>query len=152
MDGILNHLWVLVKFGKWHGLWFTVHAGHMVEWVFAYLVDIKEEYREVKEDDDEERQDEDYGQRGEHPEQVLQNTQIVIQLTKACPFLPCMKHTHLWTKTDRSAIRSVIRSTTLVQTETSLQLLDGLSWNFVQTFMFARGWILMTLVIPWLFL
>ncbi len=31
------------------------------------------------------------------------------------------------------------------------QLLDGLPWHFVQTFMVPKGWILLTLVIPWLF-
>ncbi len=36
--------------------------------------------------------------------------------------------------------------------ETSQQVLDGLPWNFVQTFMVTRRWTLMTLVMPWLFL
>ncbi len=40
----------------------------------------------------------------------------------------------------------------LVQTEICQQLLDGLLWDLVQTFMVPRGWILMTLVITWLFL
>ena len=82
----------------------------MVKTVFAYLVDMKEEYREVKEDDNEEGQDEDDGQRGEDPQQILQNTQIVLQLTEACPFLPCMKHTHLWTKTNwfRTRLRCAV--------------------------------------------
>lgn len=77
----------------------------MAERVFSYLIDMKEEYREVKEDDDEERQDEYDGQRGEDPQQILQNTQIVLHLTKAGPFLQHMKHTHLWTRTDRPKIR-----------------------------------------------
>lgn len=72
---------------------------NMMETVFAYLVDMKEEYGEVKEDDDEEGQDEDDDQRGEDPQQVLQNTQIVLQLTEARPLLPLMEHTHLWNST-----------------------------------------------------
>ena len=40
----------------------------------------------------------------------------------------------------------------LVQTEISQQLLDGLPWNLVQAVMVPRRWILLTLVIPWLFL
>ncbi len=39
----------------------------------------------------------------------------------------------------------------LLCSETSQQLLKGLPWNFVQTFMFPHGWILQILVIPWLF-
>lgn len=30
-------------------------------------------------------------------------------------------------------------------------LQDGLAWSFVQTLMVVRGWILLTLLIPWLF-
>lgn len=67
--------------------------------VSVYLVHMKEEYREVKEDNNKEGQDEDDGQWGEDPQQILQNTQVVLYLTKACPFLPRMKHTHLWTNT-----------------------------------------------------
>lgn len=55
--------------------------------LFAYLVDIKEEYREVKKDDDEEGQDEYNGQRSEDPQEVLQKTQIVLNLAKTSPFL-----------------------------------------------------------------
>ncbi len=36
--------------------------------------------------------------------------------------------------------------------EISQQLLDGLPWYFVQTFMVPRGWIPIALVIPWLLL
>lgn len=54
--------------------------------VCVYLIDVKEEYRQVKEDDNEEGHNEDNGQRGEDPQQVLQNTQVVL-LTEACPFL-----------------------------------------------------------------
>ncbi len=43
------------------------------------------------------------------------------------------------------------QSTTLVQTEISRQLFDGLAQNLVQTFLVPRWWILMNLVIPWLF-
>ncbi|TNN58140.1 hypothetical protein EYF80_031663 [Liparis tanakae] len=68
-----------------------------------YLVDVKEEYGEVDEDDDEEGQDEDDGQRGENPHQVLQNTQVVLQLAQAGPLLTRMEHTHLWTDADGSA-------------------------------------------------
>lgn len=87
---------MLLKFAKLHELWwFTVHALQMVERVCAYLIDMKEEYREVKKDDDEEGQYEDDGQRGEDPHQVLQNTQIVLHLTKAGPLFPFSKQTHL---------------------------------------------------------
>lgn len=72
---------------------------------FIYLIDMKEEYREVKEDHNEKRQDEYNGQRGEDPQQVLQNTQIVLHLTNISPFLQCLKQTHLWTRTDKSIIR-----------------------------------------------
>ncbi len=41
---------------------------------------------------------------------------------------------------------SVSCSTTLVQTEISQQLLDGLPWNLMHTFMFPRGWSLLTQV------
>lgn len=44
------------------------------------------------------------------------------------------------------------QSTTLGQTEIFHQLWDGLPWNFVQTFMVPKVWMLLTLVIPWLFL
>lgn len=71
----------------------------MMDRVFAYLVHMKEEYREVEEDDNKEGQDEDNGQRGEDPQQVFQKTQVVLRLIEASPFLPYMKHTHLWTKT-----------------------------------------------------
>ncbi len=40
--------------------------------------------------------------------------------------------------------KAQVRSVTLVQTEISQQLLDGLSWNLIQTFMVSRGWILLT--------
>lgn len=40
----------------------------------------------------------------------------------------------------------------LVETKTSKQLLDGLPWSFVQTFMVPGEWIILTLAIPWLFL
>lgn len=42
---------------------------------------------------------------------------------------------------------SLSLSNTLVNTEISWQLLDGFQLNFVQTFMFSRGWIWPTLVI-----
>ncbi len=44
--------------------------------------------------------------------------------------------------------QAVSWSTTLVQTEISQQLQNGLPLNFVQTFMVPRGWIFLTLVIP----
>lgn len=69
----------------------------------VYLIDMKEEYRQVKEDDDQEGHNEDDGQRGEDPQQILQNTQVVL-LTEACPFLPRMKQAHLRTKTQRSTL------------------------------------------------
>lgn len=99
----------------------VVHSQCRWQKVFVYLIDMKEEYREVKQDDDEERQDEYDDQRGEDPQQVLQNTQIVLHLTKAGPFLQRMKHTHLWTD------RRIIRSTTLILTESFQELLDGLA-------------------------
>lgn len=39
----------------------------------------------------------------------------------------------------------------LVKTEISHQLLDGSWWNLGQRFIVPRGWIPLTLVIPWLF-
>lgn len=67
----------------------------------VYLINMKEEYRQVKEDDDEEGQNEDNGQRGEDPQQILQDTQVVL-LTETCPFLQCTKQAHLRTRTQRS--------------------------------------------------
>ncbi len=46
----------------------------------------------------------------------------------------------------------VCRSVTLFQTDISQQLSDGLPWNFLETFIVPRGWILMTLVNACLFL
>ncbi len=46
-------------------------------------------------------------------------------------------------------VKSVCWSTTLVQTEISQQLLDGLLLHFLQTFMFPSGWIVITLGITW---
>ena len=46
----------------------------------------------------------------------------------------------------------VSHATTLVQTKISQQVFDGLSWNFKQTFMVPRGRIILTSMMPWLFL
>lgn len=77
----------------------------MMDRVSVYLIDVKEEYRQVKKDNNEEGQDEDDGQRGEDPQQVLQNTQVIF-LTEACPFLPHVKQAHLRNKTKRATLRS----------------------------------------------
>lgn len=58
---------------------------------------------------------------------------------------------HIWWSWENISV-CWYSSTTLVQTETSLQLLNGLGQNLFQIFMFPTGWILMTLVIPGLFL
>ena len=50
----------------------------------------------------------------------------------------------LWVSVDGSACPS----NTLVQIETSLQLLNGSPWYFMQTFVVPRWWILLNLVIP----
>lgn len=92
----------------------------------AYLIDMEEEYRQVKQDDNEEGQDEDDDQRGEDPQQVLQNTQVVLHLTNACPILQSMEHTHLWTK--KPPHRKHV--------------------NIVKKFMFTPGRILVNLVNP----
>lgn len=39
---------------------------------------------------------------------------------------------------------SAVRSTTCVQMEVSQQLMDGLPWNVLQTFIVHRGWILLS--------
>ncbi len=45
-----------------------------------------------------------------------------------------------------------ISTVLLIWTEISQQLFDLFRWNLVQTILMSRGWILLTLVIPWLFL
>lgn len=67
------------------------------ELVFTYLIDMKEEYGEVKKNNNEEWHDEDNNERGEDPQQILQKTQVVFHLLKANPFFPGTKQTHLWT-------------------------------------------------------
>lgn len=47
---------------------------------------------------------------------------------------------------------SVAQASTLVQTEISHQLLNGLLYSLAQTFMVSRGWLQLTLVIPRFFL
>lgn len=87
--------WHLESFVSACKIWKITFTDGGKSIVFAYLIDMQEEYRQVKEDDDKEGQNEDDSQRGEDPHQVLQNTQIVLHLTKAGPFLPRMEHTHL---------------------------------------------------------
>lgn len=99
MEAILNPL--PISENLMNGMNCASLMVQMAQRLFSYLIDMKEEYGEVEEDDDEEREDEYDGQRGEDPQQILQNTQIILDLTKAGPFLQCMKRTHLWTRTDR---------------------------------------------------
>ncbi len=49
-------------------------------------------------------------------------------------------------------LEMLVLSTALVQIEISGQLLEEFPCNFVQTFVVTRGWILLSLGIPWLLL
>lgn len=73
---------------------------------------MEEEDGQVEEDDYDEGHEEDDGQGGEDPQQVLQNTQVVL-LTQPGPLLQGSEQAHLWTETDGSVGQNQI----LVQRE-----------------------------------
>lgn len=67
---------------------------------------MQKENGEVEEDDDEEWQDEDDGQRREDPQQVLQNTQVVLHLAQTRPLFTRMENAHLWDAESAFSIRN----------------------------------------------
>lgn len=54
------------------------------------FVHMEEEYGQIEEDNYKKRQDEDHSQRRENPDQILQETEEVLELPEPCPFLPHM--------------------------------------------------------------
>ena len=89
------------------------------------------EYGEVEEDDDEEGQDEDHSQRGEDPQQVLHDAEVILGLAQSSPLLQWMEDTQLGGDTSQpydQHLRSPLKRSTLQIVQIHL---DYLEWYLI---------------------